>query len=112
MKKYLLVLALVIGACAVAINHGVVVVHAQTLPATKTLAWDANPAGDGVINYVVKLDTVTIGTPAGLTQAVTFTTAGMHTLTVAAVNTWGTGPATTLNVNVVVPGNPNNLRLQ
>jgi hypothetical protein len=91
---------------------GVVVIHAQQLPLNKTLTWDANPAGDGVLNYVVRLDGVVIGSPVGITQAVTFTTTGAHTLTVVAVNAWGESAPATLAVNVVVPGSPGNLRFQ
>ena len=90
----------------------VVTLHAQTLPATKTLAWDANAASDGVTNYVVALDATTVGSPTGTTQPITFTTAGSHTLTLRAQNVWGLSPPATLVVNVVVPGTPANLRLQ
>ena len=87
-------------------------VHAQTLPAVKTLAWDANPVGDAVINYVVQVDAVTVGSPTGLTQLVTFTTAGTHVLRVAGVNMWGQSAWATLTVNVVVPGAPAGMRIQ
>ncbi len=89
----------------------VVTVFAQALPATKTLAWDPNAAGDGVINYVITLDGAVIGSPTGTTQAVTFSSAGPHTLSVAAVNIWGQGPAAPLAVTVVVPSAPAHARI-
>jgi hypothetical protein len=91
---------------------GVVVIHAQQMPVNRTLTWDANPAGDNVLNYVVRLDGVVIGSPVGITQAVTFTTTGAHTLTVVAVNAWGESAPTTLSINVVAPAQPVGLRIQ
>ena len=87
-------------------------VYAQTLPATKTLAWDVNPIVDAVLNYTVTLDGIVVGNPVMTTQLVTFTTAGAHVLTVTATNIWGVGPAATLNVTVIVPGRPNNVHIQ
>lgn len=100
-------------ACATVLVHppGVLTVYAQTLPATKTLLWDANPAGDAVLNYTVTLDAVAVGSPVVPSQSLTFATAGTHTIKVTAVNTWGPGAATTLTVNVIVPSAPTNLRL-
>ena len=78
-----------------------------------TLAWDdATAVADGVTNYVVTLDGVVVASPTALSQPVTFTTLGTHTLTVAAVNLFGTSPAATLVVLVRVPSNPANPRLQ
>lgn len=114
MKRLLYALAL----CALTLvgsackNPIVVTIFAQTLPVTKTLIWDANPASDQVTNYTVRLDSTLVGNPTTPTQAVVFTTAGAHALTVTATNTWGTSPATTLNVNVVIPGAPGNPRIQ
>lgn len=91
---------------------GTVVLKAQSLPITKTIAWDANPSIDGVIDYTVRLNGIVVGTPTTTTsQAVTFTTQGPQTITVTARNTWGTGPAGTLNVDVRVPGAPTNIRI-
>lgn len=114
MKRVLLaVLIASILACAVALRPGVITLEAQTLPVTKTFAWDdATAVAEGVTNYTVLLDGVVIGSPTVLTQAVTFTTAGTHTLSVSAVNLWGTSPAATLTVNVIVPSKPSNTRLQ
>lgn len=107
----MVLLALAIWACLPA--PFIVTVHAQTLPATKTLAWDcASCAADGVTGFQVTLDGATAGTPTGMTQAVTFTTAGAHTLTVRSVNLWGTSTPATLQVNVVVPTAPANMRIQ
>lgn len=90
-----------------------IVLIAQTLPVTKTIAWDdATAAADGVTNYTVTLDGTVVGSPTGLTQAVTFTTAGVHTVTVTATNIWGTSGPATLSITVKVPGNPANVRLQ
>mgnify|MGYP003334732990 CR=1 FL=1 len=87
------------------------VLYAQSLPVTKTLAWDANPASDAVTNYTVRLDGTVIGNPTTPTQAFTINTAGLHTLSVTATNTWGTSQASTLSLNVVVPSAPANLRV-
>ena len=111
MKK--LITSLLLLACLVVSGcRGTTVVRAQTLPVNRTLVCDANPPEENVINYTVRLDGTVIGTPAAPTQPVTFTTAGKHILTVTATNEWGTSGPATLNVNVVVPNNPNNLRLQ
>ena len=116
MKRLLVVLLIggIIAACATfwPTPPPILTVYAQTLPITKTVAWDANPVSDAVTGYVVRLDGVVVGSPTGLTQAVTFTTAGAHTLAVRAVNLWGESVDTTLAVNVVVPVKPTNVRLQ
>ena len=107
---------LILGALIFASSYlgkkGYVTIHAQTLPAVRTLTWNPNPVGDAVINYTVQLDGATIGNPTVTQQAVTFNTVGTHTLSVSATNAWGTGPAATLIVNVVVPGTPQNLQLK
>jgi hypothetical protein len=90
---------------------GVIVLRAQTLPVTVTLAWDANPASDNVTNYVVRLDGVVVGSPTGTSQLCTITTAGLHTFAVRAVNLFAESPDSTLTVNVVVPRGPTNLRV-
>ncbi len=109
--KRLLLLALFIVTC-VSCGPVVTTVYAQTFPVLKTLAWDANPAGEGVTNYTVKMDGVTIGSPTGTTQALSIATAGAHTVTVVAVNLWGTSSPATLNLNVIAPSTPVNPRLQ
>jgi hypothetical protein len=114
MKRTGLILALVavLVACASFWPRGhVFVIHAQSLPITKTLVWDANPVGDGVTGYTVRLDGVVIGNPTLPSQAFTVTTVGAHTLTVVATNTWGSSAPGTLNINVIVPSNPANLRV-
>ena len=104
--------ALLIGGSACAGASGVAILAAQSLPVTKTLAWDANPVAEGVLHYTVTMDGVLVGAPTATTQAVTFTTPGAHTLTVSATNQWDTGPASTLLVTVVIPTGTVNLRLQ
>lgn len=89
----------------------VVVLHAQTLPITKTLVWDASVPTEQVTNYVVKLDGVTIGSPTSPSQVFTITSPGPHTLSVSAVNPWGSSTDATLAINVVLPSRPNNLRV-
>ena len=64
-----------------------------------------------MINYTVTNDGVFVANPVGLTQTVTFTTAGAHTLTLTATNQWGTSGAASLTINIVVPGPPRNLRI-
>jgi hypothetical protein len=89
-----------------------VTVEAQTLPLTKTLAWDAEAAAFNVTNYTVSLDGTVIGNPTGTTQAVTFTTLGTHMLTVTSTNVFGVSGPASLTVNVVAPPPPANLKLQ
>ena len=73
MKKTIIATAVILALVAAASflrpskpHLGVVTIHAQSVPITKTLTWDANPAADGVLNYVVRLDTVVVGSPVGL----------------------------------------------
>jgi len=93
-------------------NIFVVTLEAQTLPITKTVAWDANAPADAVTNYVVRLDAAIVGSPVGTTQLVTFTSLGTHTITVVAQNLWGVSAPATLVVNVIAPTTPANIRLQ
>lgn len=88
------------------------VLHAQSLPITKTFTWDANPASEQVTSYTVRLDGVVIGTPATPGQPFTIATAGAHTLSVTAANVWGVGPTATLAFTVVLPSAPNGGRIQ
>lgn len=90
------------------------VLYAQSLPITKTIAWDANPVSDAVSTYSLWLDTGIVSTIAAplLTGTVVFTTPGVHVIHLTATNTWGTSPEATLTVNVVVPGKPTGLRVQ
>jgi len=90
----------------------VVTLEAQSLPIARTVLWDANAPADAVTNYVVRLDTVVVGSPVGTSQPITITALGTHVVSVVAVNLWGTSAATTLTINVVAPAQPVNLRLQ
>lgn len=111
--KRLVILPILLSIILIAAGcNRTVVVHAQTLPVNRTLVWDANPPEDNVTNYTVRLDGTIVGNPTIPSQTITFTTAGKHILTVTATNEWGTSGPATLNVNVVIPNNPNNLRLQ
>jgi hypothetical protein len=91
-----------------------VTIHAQSLPVTKQLCWDANSSSDAVTGYIAQLDSNTaVNVPAAtLCTPVTFNTNGAHTLTVKAVNIWGTSAAATLNVDVKAPAAPANSRIQ
>jgi hypothetical protein len=89
---------------------GVIIIEAQSLPITKTLAWD--DADTSITNYTVTLDGTVIGSPTVKTQSVTFTTAGAHTLTITATNLWGTSAPTPLAVNVQLPTAASNPRIQ
>ena len=91
---------------------GEVTIIAQQLPIARTVLWDANAPADAVTNYVVRLDTVVVGSPVGTSQPITITALGTHVVSVVAVNLWGTSAATTLTINVVAPAQPVNLRLQ
>lgn len=111
----LIVLAFVAGCLSKTLPlpmPGVIELDAQTLPITKTVAWDADPASDAVLNYTVALDGTVVEQPTGTTQAVTFTTQGLHTITVTATNVWGTSGTGTATVNVKLPTTPANLHLQ
>lgn len=96
------------------------VIHAQTLPITRTLAWDQTDAvTSGVTGYRVVLDAaapILVGvcspTPIACGQLVTFTTAGAHTLSVTAVNVWGDSVAAVLAVNIVVANKSTNLTIK
>jgi len=104
------VLFLMLALASVHLSCGAVVtVEAQSLPVTKTVAWDANPVTDNVTNYVVRLDGVVIGSPTATSMLFTVTTAGAHTLSVTAVNLWAESAPGTLAFNVVVPGRSTNL---
>lgn len=113
MKKFVAV----IGAALILAGGGwprkrVTTIYAQSLPITKTVVWDPNPATDQVTLYTVTLDGTTIGTPTTPSQQFTVTTAGAHTLTVSATNLWGTSPATALAINVKLPDKPTNPKIQ
>lgn len=91
-----------------------VVIHAQSLPVTKTVSWDASivdATHSAPANYVVKLDGVTIGSPTSLSQPFTISTPGAHALALTAVNTWGTSAPSTLNFTVSVPNLPTSLQI-
>jgi hypothetical protein len=122
MKRYVILFAVLAAmvACAlfgppspVVIPGVTVTLEAQTLPITRTMAWDQpNAATEGVTHYVVRLDGTVIGSPTSTTQPITITALGSHTLTVVAVNFWGESPPGTLTVNVVAPSAPSGLRIQ
>lgn len=112
MKKILLAVLMTVVTFSSISCDKVFTVYAQSLPVTKTLAWDANAAADAVINYTVRLDGTVIGSPTGTTQAFTINAVGAHSLTVTATNIWGTSTPMTLNFNVVIPGVPSNGRIQ
>ena len=121
MKRYIvLTMVLLFTGCAWLLRPGgpgglpgEMTLYAQTLPITKTVEWDANPATDEVTHYTVRVNAqtlppVTVGTSA----QVTFTTEGTHVLAVSATNAWGTSAETTLTVNVRLPGNPGKIRIR
>jgi hypothetical protein len=121
MKRYVILFAVLaaiacvtlIGPPSPVVIPGVTVtLEAQSLPIARTVVWDANPVTDFVTNYVVRLDGVVIGSPTGTTQPISITSAGPHTVTVVAVNLWGESAPGSFTFNVVVPGQPANLRFQ
>ena len=104
-----------LAACAIwpPSNSGLfVTIEAQSLPIARTVLWDANATSDAITNYVVRLDNTIVGSPVGTSQPITITTLGTHTVSVVAVNLWGTSAPTTLTINVVAPAQVVNLRLQ
>lgn len=115
MKKIILATLILVGifSCGgkigvVTIPSGTITIEAQTLPITRVFAWDVVSNADA---YNVGLDGTNIGAPTVPQQSFTITSIGTHTLTVSAFNTWGTGPISTLIINVVVPGAPANLKV-
>ena len=116
MKRWVMLVCLLAAGCGTWSCRSVVVtVEAQTLPITKTFAWDA-PAVDATHgaadSYIAKLDGVQVGTPTTTSQSVTFTTLGSHVLSTTSVNLWGMSSPALLTVNVVPPGSPTNTRIQ
>jgi len=115
-RRTLIVIAalLFVIACGALFNRvpGVVTLEAQSLPITRTLAWDANALSDMVTHYVVRQDGAVLGSPTGTTQTVTITTLGMHTFAVRAVSLWGESVDAVLVVNVVVPGTVRNIAIR
>ena len=111
-RAFVVVLSALLVTGALAKHKKETIIEAQSLPITKTLVWDANPASDAVINYTVTLDGATVGNPVGTSQPVTFTTLGAHVLGVTATNLFGTSPMSTLTVNVIIPGSPKNPKIQ
>ena len=112
MKKTLLLIPIAVIACATILSVKsplVITIHAQSLPVTKTLAWDAP---SDAVSYIVTQDGVTSGSPTATTQPITITTVGSHTFTVTAVNLWGSSAPASLTVNVVLPGKPANVKVQ
>ena len=114
MKRILLIISIVaVAAMFSACKADIFTVYAQSLPVTKTAAWNANPVSDAVINYTLRLDGIVVNNNiTSTTQQFTITTAGAHVLTLTATNQWGTSPATTLNFNVVIPAAPAGLSIQ
>jgi len=108
MKRAVLLLVLTLACIAVSCSP-FVTLEAQSLPITRTVAWDANAASDNVTHYVVRLDGVIIGSPTTTSMLFTVTTVGAHTLSVVAVNLWDSSAPTTLAFNVVVPSRSANL---
>lgn len=120
MKRTIAVVAVILAlvACATFLTPnkpglpGTVTLVAQSLPIQRTVVWDANPVGDAVINYVVRLDGAVVGSPTAASQPITITALGAHTISVVAVNSWSESTPATLAINVVGPGKPTGLRIQ
>lgn len=125
LKKPLLTFGLLtLIACAtfapVQFSPSTIVIHAQTLPITRTLAWTQTDAiTANVTSYRVVLDAATpisvlpcAPDPATCQQPLTFTTAGAHTVTVVAVGLWGDSATASLAVNVVLPGKATSLTIK
>lgn len=93
----------------VTLPTGTVTLEAQSLPITKTLAWDASV---NATSYTVTLDGTVIGNPVTTSQAFSIPTLGVHTFTVTASNLFGTSASATLTVNVVLPTVPSGLKIQ
>ena len=113
MKKYFLILLLVLIACAVSIR-----IIAQ-LPVTKHLQWDANPATDNVTKYIMTVNGVATDVPTTLdttcnciSAPITINQVGPLTLSVVAVNDFGSSTPSNLVVNVTIPGKSTNLRIK
>jgi hypothetical protein len=84
MKRILLLVCFVL----VALFSFRVLLHAQ-LPDTMTAIWDANPAGDSVVNYSVYVDGNNVANPTTPSSPFTLSTVGAHTVWVTATNNLG-----------------------
>lgn len=114
MRRLLLLVLVLCAGCAPAFP----VLEAQSLPISKIIVWDPNPAADEVTSYAVVID----GAPPVIVQAGSCTTectspwlitaTGAHTIQLTATNDWGTGVPASLTVTVRVPGKSNNLRIR
>ncbi|MCR4375638.1 MAG: hypothetical protein NUW22_12395 [Acidobacteria bacterium] len=113
-RNLLIVLALLVAlACASLFRGRGVTVYAQSLPITKTVAWDqTDEATAGVLNWTVRLDGTIVGSPTVKEQAITLATVGAHTVTVTATNLWGVSSPATLTFTVVLAAAPGNVRIQ
>lgn len=69
--------------------------YAQSLPSTRTVAWDPRPAAENVVAYKVQLDSGTVqrvpltactGTPVVCSAQFSVATFGVHTIFVMATN--------------------------
>lgn len=99
MKRTLVFLFALAALSAWPFHHHRIVLYAQSVPATVTASWNANPAGDNVTAYLVSLDGGAVITvlPASCTATcstpLTLPTFGPHTYTVVAQNASLTGGA-------------------
>lgn len=127
-RRFWMVAALLVAACATLPNRhtAVVTLEAQTLPLTVKLAVDPDA---NVMGYIVQLDmnpATDVGLPAqttcqnfvgGSTSAcvpfsVSIAALGSHTVKVIGYNLGGSSPAASITFNVSAPpGNPNNGRV-
>lgn len=78
------------------------------------LAWDANPASDGVVSYVV-YEAVAKGAPIVVATSTTTTATldaapGPHTYYVTARNEWESAPSNSVSTNAQ-PGKPTGLKV-
>lgn len=89
-----------------------------TYPLTLQVTWDPNPAAETVTGYIVTVNgtnstvqpTACTATACSMTFSVP--AAGPHTVSVAAVNQWGTGTPTAVTFTIVVPGKSNNVQVR
>ncbi len=107
--------ALVLAVLGVALLVAVTSAQVVGVLTNVTVQWDPSPAAENVTSYTVTVD------GNAITQAATCTATvcqvgvnglqlGAHTVTVAAVNEWGTSSPTTATFTITVPTQVKNVK--
>jgi len=95
------------------------VIFAQSFPLIVHVEWTPNPSADAVTNYVVvfnggaptNVDPNSCTTTTCRSIDFTIPVAGTYSVSVTAVNYWGSSPAALVQTLVSVPGKSGNVKL-